>query len=275
MKPTPYTTEFYNEQRTNSRRSAEEIVPTLVELIAPRSVVDVGCGVGPWLSVFRDHGVEDVFGIDGSYVDPDLLEIPKERFFPADLSQPVSLARTFDLAISLEVAEHLPASSAAVFIESLTKLAPVIFFSAAIPHQGGIDHINEQWPDYWASLFAEKGFVPVDSIRTKFWTNPNVEHCYSQNGILYVRQDKVSGFPKLDLSLAVTSPLPLVHPLLFLEVYEELVLKRDFYERHKIPDCLPKTSLTYELKLIFQHVAFLPSVAKSAIRKRLRNLFRP
>jgi hypothetical protein len=61
--------------------------------------------------------------------------------------------RTFDLAICLEVAEHLPPEAAEGFIDSLTRLAPVVLFSAAITFQVGNQHLNGQWPDYWATLF--------------------------------------------------------------------------------------------------------------------------
>jgi cyclopropane fatty-acyl-phospholipid synthase-like methyltransferase len=60
--------------------------------------------------------------VDGAYVDRTLLEIPSERFQPADLRQPIRVGRQFDLVVSLEVAEHLPAECAAAFVQSLTAL---------------------------------------------------------------------------------------------------------------------------------------------------------
>ena len=47
-----YAEQFYAEQREGSLCSAREVVPLILELVNPRSVVDVGCGVGTWLSVF-------------------------------------------------------------------------------------------------------------------------------------------------------------------------------------------------------------------------------
>lgn len=73
--------------------------------------------------------------------------------------------RNFDLAVSLQVAEHLPPSSAKGFIDSLAKLAPVVLFSAAIPLQAGAEHLNEQWPEYWAALFKTHDYLPIDCIR--------------------------------------------------------------------------------------------------------------
>ena len=63
-----------------------------------------------------------------------------------DLAQPLQIDRRFDLALSLEVAEHLPPECGSEFVQTLTDLSSVILFSAAIPFQGGTDHLNEQWP---------------------------------------------------------------------------------------------------------------------------------
>src|SRR5262249_50066622 len=150
-----------------------------------RSIVDVGCGLGTWLAAFRELGVTDVVGIDGEYVDRDLLEIPQEQFREVDLSAPFSLDRTFDLAISLEVAEHLPPEAAEAFVESVARLAPVVLFSAAIPFQSGNHHLNEQWPDYWTTLFRRHNYVPIDCIRGKIWDNYEVEPWYVQNSLIF------------------------------------------------------------------------------------------
>lgn len=162
----PYSPEFYEYQSQGSLRSAEEVVPIVLEFIRPGSVIDIGCGVGTWLSVFKRHGVPEVLGIDGTYVDTRILRISASEFLPRDVSQKVHVHRKFDLAMSLEVAEHLDAPAAPRFVESLTALAPVVLFSAAIPHQGGAHHVNEQWPDYWEEHFRRHGFVayPADGF---------------------------------------------------------------------------------------------------------------
>ena len=131
-----YNSEFFDRHRDGSRRSAVIAVPLLIDLFEPRSVLDVGCATGVWLSVFQEHGVEDILGIDGPWIEQRQREIPDVFFREYDLTKPVALERTFDLALCLEVAEHLPAEAGPGLVQSLTALAPVVVFSAAIPGQG-------------------------------------------------------------------------------------------------------------------------------------------
>jgi hypothetical protein len=181
-----------------------------MRLLNPQSVIDVGCGTGTWLKVFANHGVSDILGLDGDYVDRELLQIPDAAFRPLDLGSRVSLDRRFDLAISLEVAEHLTPARGPGFVADLVALAPAVLFSAAIPGQGGTDHRNERWQSYWASAFGEHGYAANDCIRPGIWEDRNVDRWYAQNTILYT-----DGSVELDQPPAQV-PLRLVHPEVFL-----------------------------------------------------------
>lgn len=213
-----YTRNFYEFQRERSRITAREIVPLVIELIQPKSVVDIGCGTGAWLSVFRENAVDDIYGLDGDWVDKDMLFIPADRFSKVDLKKPIQVDRQFDLTMSLEVAEHIPTDLAGAFVDSLTALGPVILFSAAIPGQGGTHHVNEQWPDYWVRLFEERRFAVIDCIRKKVWQNERVEWWYAQNLLLFVRLDQLDRHPLLrrELDNTVSSQLAVVHPKQYL-----------------------------------------------------------
>jgi SAM-dependent methyltransferase len=218
-----YTSDFYRKQAPDARRSAEIVVPLVMDLIRPESVVDVGCGVGAWLSVFIERGVQDVLGVDGEWMDKAHLMIPGRRFLSFDLEKPLRIDRRFDLAMSVEVAEHLPAPCAETFVESLVRLAPVVLFSAAIPFQGGTHHLNEQWPDYWAGYFRERGYVAVDCLRKKIWRNENVDWWYAQNLLLFAREDYLESRPPLKNEAdAAGRPPALVHPRKYLELIDWL-----------------------------------------------------
>ena len=168
----------------------ERIVPVLTSMLPFQSVVDFGCGIGTFLSVFRAAGTQDALGLDGNWVDREALQcyLPLANFSVQDLTQPVHLAQIYDLAICLEVAEHLPPSSSEVLVDSLSRASDRIVFSAAIPGQGGQNHLNEQWPNYWQEKFAARGFVAYDIVRPHIWDNPEISWWYRQNVVVYVRR---------------------------------------------------------------------------------------
>lgn len=180
-----YSQSFYASQEDRARRSARPVVRILIDLVAPKSVIDVGCGTGAWLREFSECGV-DIIGVDFPGVADSHLSIPADKFVGHDLRLPLALGRRFDLVLSLEVAEHLSEQHAASFVAMLTDLAPVVAFSAAIPHQGGQHHINEQWPEYWEALFRERGFVARDVVRPEIWLDQSIEAHYRQNILLFV-----------------------------------------------------------------------------------------
>lgn len=213
---TSYTTAYFESHVEGSLRSARQTLPLVFELTDVKSAVDVGCGIGAWLSALIELGVDDVVGVDGAYVDANQLLFPQELFVPHDLVQHLDLGRTFDLSMSLEVAEHLPPDRAEGLVATLVDLAPLVLFSAAIPGQGGIGHINERWPDYWAGLFAKHDYVPVDALRYRIWDTPDIEPWYAQNALLFASPPVLDASPNLKRELdRAERPLNVVHPRIF------------------------------------------------------------
>lgn len=210
-----YSDKFFARQKVDSYQSAQIVVPNVLSQFAVKSVIDVGCGVGAWLKVFADNGVSHYTGLDGTWVNPAELLIPKINFVSRNLELDFTDIGQFDLAVCLELAEHLPATSADKLIKFLTDLAPVILFSAAIPGQdlpGAMHHVNEQWPEYWADKFFIQGFRPLDFLRDKIWFDKRVKYWYQQNILLYVNQRFLSEHQHLAKYISDPNQLSRVHP---------------------------------------------------------------
>lgn len=205
-----YDEKFYNRQEKGSLNSARKILPIIMDLIDINSVMDIGCGLGTWLSVFNELGVDDVIGLDGSWVNKDRLYIEEDNFIRCDLEDPIEISRKFDLVMSLEVAEHLNESNTRNFIKYLTNHSSFILFSAAIPNQGGTNHLNEQWPDYWIKLFKEMDFQVVDWLRGQIWNDLDIEAFYRQNIFLFIENKFIQDF-KRNLS-SYNHIYSIVHP---------------------------------------------------------------
>ena len=152
--------------------------------------MDVGCGVGTWLKYLMGKGA-DVRGIDGPWVTS--LVIPEKQFIRHHFGEGFKLpiVMRFDLAISLEVGEHINPSLADEYVAFLCGLSDVVLFSAAVPGQGGHGHVNERWPDYWAALFAQKGYVQKDVLRSRFWSDERIPGRYRQNLMLYGKPERI------------------------------------------------------------------------------------
>ena len=169
--------------------AAEAFIPFLLKVIQPLSVIDVGCGLGTWLKVFSELGIKDIIGIDGFNVDVNLLAIPLAVFIEHDLREPINLKRKFDLSLCLEVGEHLPDNCADNLINLLTSHSDNILFSAALPLQGGQNHINEQPFGYWVKKFNDRGFVVRDVFRELIWDNKDIDWWYRQNMLMVTKGD--------------------------------------------------------------------------------------
>jgi cyclopropane fatty-acyl-phospholipid synthase-like methyltransferase len=193
--------------------AAKQILPFLLSLKKVQSILDIGCGTGTWLKTALDFGVKDILGIDGVEIDQKELKISADQFINQDLTSAINLNRHFDMLLCLEVAEHLPEEYAKTLIDTLTAHSDFIIFSAAIPNQGGQNHLNEQWPDYWQKLFLSKGYYPCDLLRNVFWNNKEVEWWYKQNMLIYAPKPVL-----INLNLTISEDVrSLIHPELFKE----------------------------------------------------------
>lgn len=205
---------FFEHQIHGSIRSAQTLVPRIIELVPEAtSVVDVGCGAGGWLAEYERRGVEDIFGIDGFLPVDTHLQIPKEKTELVDLSQPYEMPRRFDIAQSLEVAEHIRASSADQFVKLLADASDFVVFGAAAPNQGGTAHINENWLSYWCTRFAERGYEMFDIIRPLLWDEVDIEWWYAQNTVVFAKSERTDLCERLRaIAATIRHPRDIVHP---------------------------------------------------------------
>ena len=190
-----YDPRFFASIAPSSLDSASIIVPLVLRDLAPASVVDFGCGEGAWLSTFVANGLEDVEGIDGDHVDRTMLRIEARRFTAMDLEHALPTRRRFDLAMSLEVAEHLTADGGRRLVDALCKSSEVVLFSAAVPGQGGTHHINEQWLEYWIEQFEINGHRLFDVYRPRIAFDRRIAWWYRQNLVLFASNSAASKLP--------------------------------------------------------------------------------
>jgi len=214
MKNTSYDNGFYKSRNNETLKSAKHVLDALFSHYKPNSVVDFGCGFGTWVKVCKELGVEKIKGMEGPWLDANHLVIEKDEFEHADLTKPLEFKVKFDLAITLEVSEHVIKNKADVFLDNLTKASDVVLFSAALPNQGGVDHVNEQWPTYWIEKFLQRGFKVYDIIRPAVWNNEEVKLWYKQNALLFVKDGIVIESLK---NYKANGMYDVVHPQMFLK----------------------------------------------------------
>lgn len=196
---------------------SQELVLRAMQHIRPiASVADFGTGRGTWLKAAIDSGVTDVRGYDIPEIPVEQRQFPADRFVAADLGQPVSVGRQFDLSISTEVAEHLPKEHAATFVANVASASDLVLFSAAIPYQGGAGHVNENWVEYWVKLFTPLGFECFDFLRLSLWNEAAIRSYYRQNLLVFARDSAAQQLRKAGHLPNPNAP-SLVHPEQYLK----------------------------------------------------------
>lgn len=209
----------FEKEKIVALQSASVVVDHVLDIFPVNSVVDIGCGPGFWLKTFADRGVRRVTGIDGQYTDRARLAIDPACFIGHDLNRPLTDLNLgkFDLAMSLEVGEHLRPERAESLVDDLCALSDFVMYGAAIEKQGGDQHINEHWQSWWVSKFTSRDYLPYDVLRPAIWNQPDVLSWYKQNTIFYVRRGSnahdifAKRFPS-----PPTTMFDLVHPDYFL-----------------------------------------------------------
>ena len=172
--------------------SAEKVVNIIFDLFKPKSVIDVGCGTGLLLKHFQKKG-STIMGYEGKWINNELIEenIPKSVVNIIDFEnlEKINIIK-HDLCLCLEVAEHVSSDHAENFFNFISQHSNIIIFSAAIPNQGGFNHVNEQWSDYWDSKFLELGYVKYDILRPILWNEGLITWPHKQNMVVYLHESE-------------------------------------------------------------------------------------
>ncbi len=211
-----YDDDFYKSQQEGSLRSAkiilEDISSIIHNLFENKTVRDIGCGVGTWLSVASESlKARQITGYDFPKGNIKTL-VPRDKIVSCNLIS-VENFEPADITFCLEVMEHVEESLHADLIEKICKNTNIIIFSAAAPLQGGTGHVSERNPKYWKKLFENNNFNGYDIIRPRIWENEDIEYWYRQNILIFTKELilELDCFPSFNFS-------HLVHPILLADM---------------------------------------------------------
>ncbi|WP_127753228.1 class I SAM-dependent methyltransferase [Devosia sp. 1566] len=218
MNSSLYPPDFYADRRSHTAHAARQILSALPPGLLTGSAADIGCGTGTFLVAALELGATKTFGFEGDWVGPEMQDDARIVFMSNDLEKPLAAPKV-DLALSLEVAEHLSPARAASFVADLVAMAPAVLFSAAIPGQGGVGHLNERWQSFWATHFATHGYAAYDLIRDAIWSDEAVPAWYRQNIVLYLDSQTAQ---RLGLPPTAPALLDRVHPAFWERANREL-----------------------------------------------------
>jgi len=246
-----YTEGYYEQQVEESLRSARIVLRLLWNYLRPASVLDVGCGRGAWLKACKELGSSVLLGFDGNWNSHTMMVEDAIQFMSMDLNQPFLLNDKADLAMSLEVAEHLEPSSSSQFVECLTQASDAVLFGAAYTGQGGTNHQNERPHTYWARLFVARGYVPFDLFRPFLWTNKEVAYFYRQNTFLYCKEGS-SSYDSLKAAgcseLVDVGFMDCIHPILY-----ALKCRNEIGFKEHVRDIVPSLSRAVQRRIRRRH----------------------
>ena len=185
-----YKNKYYQRHRDLTLSSAKKIIQLFPNTFNPKSVLDIGCGTGEWMSLFKTKYPScNLVGIDGHWIKSDDLICKDIDLFNLDLSSDLAskvFEKKYDLIICLETITDLTEQCGNNLIEKICKSSDICLFSSGTPVQTHTPHKNRQWQSYWRGLFEKNGFKVLDVIRPAIWNDNDVGAWYRQNCFLFV-----------------------------------------------------------------------------------------
>jgi len=188
-----YKERFFARRDSLSWR-AKPVCDAIVTVINPKSVIDVGCGIGDYVAYFANNFNVSAWGIEGSINAVKYFKHP--HIFVRDLRDEIKLDMSFDLVVCFEVAEHIEPKYANQFLRNLVTFSDHILMSAASPNQGGHYHVNCQPREYWVKRMNHFGYkhndIIVNMIRTLWapWQKKKEMSSYYHNLFYFEKGEK-------------------------------------------------------------------------------------
>ena len=186
--------------------NARKCLRLITDEVQFSSVIDFGCGIGAWLYAARELGAKAILGLEGAHIrmaetliSQDLIETHDLATYNRDWQ------KQFDVAMTIEVAEHLPEASADTFCMALTNASDIVVFSAARVGQTGLGHINEQPLGYWVAKFWRRGYVPLEMFRPYIASDRTIYPWLRMNLVMFVNYPAFLRSPNLQ---RFARPLP-------------------------------------------------------------------
>ena len=183
-------------ETSDEKEQAAALADVLRLLYKPAVVADVGCNSGLYLEGFRDAGCQ-VMGFD---CDDEALALAAVPVTKIDITSFKPIDFRADMALCLEVLEHIPAEKEDAALLNLCTVSDTIIFSAAVPGQGGDGHINCQPKQHWIDKFEELGFRAAEAeaeyILAQLNGYPGIMGWLRNNLIVFHRQHVPSKFKK-------------------------------------------------------------------------------
>lgn len=216
---------FVHVPEMSETRNFRSIVDSVIDLTEISSVIDLGCGGGGLLGSFKERNIE-VLGVDGPWLNIGLVEknLSANEYLIVDFEKKFVAPKRYDLACSIEVAEHISEDRADSLVDNLVNLSDWVLFSAATKYQGGENHVNEQNHEYWDSKFSSRSYSRFDVFKDLLWSNDSAYWWIKQNMVLYVKK----GFESEALMALRTNKLQnVIHKDLF-DLYADYTHKNYF-----------------------------------------------
>jgi len=213
----------YNGTEPNSQTLYLEF---LLKLLDIKSICDLGCGPGYWVRAAKRLGIVDALGYDIPLAEGAHRIIEPNELIECDLSERYEFGRRFDLAVTTEVIEHIPQKKEKNFVDNCCRASDFVLFSGAVPYQGGVGHVNEQWLEHWSALFQRNGFHCHDLFREHFWHDSRIQYYYRQNTVLFASEEASSALRERGFNPS-QNPKTMIHPEMIIQCVNRALPSRD------------------------------------------------